>query len=233
MSKLFQFIFFLVFAPLIGYAAIAMLGSHYTASPLVQLIGPGGRPSVCADRSRPYFIQHETTLRGISEKLIASERFTDIWITKSSDPNDWILRYIDDEADVYEDVEATKEEVDLFLPLFNRLETNDFQSPVFFQQNDESVAAFQSLSTCGPSIFDWIKFRLRLGEPTKGRPHAFAIAYLYWKDGVQGISSCPEPLPEFEGTLLCEVKLDKNWTWSSRWAPERVLNMLDKQRNEP
>ena len=215
-----MFLIFVAFFAIttVTYSGIALFAGKYTATPIVNLIGPSALPSICADRSRPYFDRNEGVLREISNLVIETDRFTDIWVTNS--PELWKLQIVDEEADLYENVEVTDGDIDTFLPLFNQLEIRDFNSPVLFSQSRENVLALQHASTCGPSVLDWIKFRLSIGEPAKGRPNAIYIGYVYWPDGVTSISACPEPLPEFEHTMLCEVQLNDNWTWFSRWAPE-------------
>lgn len=229
MRAILGFFLLIAIAVMLTYASIAMLAGKYSASPIVQLIGPGDLPSICAKRANSYFERNEHVMRQISDALIASERFTDVWVTENEDPTSWLVRSIDDEADVYDDVDATQEDVDTFLPMFAALETDSFYSPVLFVQGEESVAALQHAATCGPSIFDWVKFRTSSGEPTKGRPHAFAVGYAYWPNGVRIPSNCDEPLPDFDATVLCEVTINENWLWFSRWAPEHVLNIVDNK----
>ena len=227
MRAFLQIIFPAIIALLFTYIGIAMFAGKYTASPVVQLIGPGDRPSVCAERARPYFERNEAIMREISEAVIESQRFTDIWVTHSGDPASWTIRNINEELDFYDDVEATQDDVDVFLPMFEKLEIDNFHSPVLFEQNTDTITVLQFTSTCGPSIVDWLKFRLGLDGPAKGKPIAFALGFQYSPNGVHDISSCPEPLPDFDGsTLLCEVAFDENWTWGSRWASEVRPNIM-------
>lgn len=227
MRTAFLLIVAMVVVAAVSYSGIALLNGKYSATPIVNLIGPGDRPSVCAKRSEPYFESNKKILREISGLIIKSDWFTQLWVTDSEDF--WKMELIDDEADVYDNVEPTKDDIETFLPLFNQLDIRDFNSPVLFSQSNETVAAIQTASTCGLSIFDWIKFRLNAGGPARNRPTAFAIAYVYWPDGVTDISTCPEPLPKFEGSMLCEIQLSKTWTWSSRWAPNYRLNVVSTE----
>ena len=225
MRTLFNLVFaILIFAP-IAYSGIAIFAGHYSGTPIVNLIGPGDRPSVCAERSRPYFERNQKLLREIAELVIDADRFTSIWVTDSTEF--WHMTMVDEESGISENVEPTDDEVDAFLPLFKQLELRDFNSPVLFSRSGDTVGLPQPAAACGPSIPDWIRFRLSVGKPTKGRPHAHSVAYMYWPNGVEGISSCPEPLPKFKGSMLCEIQLNENWTWYSGWAPEHILNISD------
>ena len=218
-------ILFIFLSLLLVYSGIAMFAGSYSATPVVQIIGPGSLPSTCAKRSLPYFQRNQQVLSKIADTLIQSDRYSVIWVSKDTDF--WKMELIDENSNLRVDVAPEQADFDTFLPLFNELETNDFNSPIIFTQNDEVVTAIQSASTCGPSILDWIKFRLNIGEPTKGRPHALAIAYIYFQSGVTEISVCSEPLPKFEDAMDCEIRLDKNWIWGSRWRPEHIIHLSD------
>ena len=231
MRTLFSVFLALAMCAVLAYSGIAMFAGRYSATPIVNLIGPGDLPSVCAERSRPYFERNEKLLREIAELVIDADHFTKIWVTDSTDF--WHMTMVNEDTGISEIIEPTDNDFEVFYPLFKQLQIRDFNSPVLFSRSGDRVAAPQLAAACGPSILDWVKFRLAIGKPSKGRPHAHTLAYVFWPNGVEGISICPEPLPAFEDSMLCEIKLSENWTWHSEWAPKHILYIDNTDFEQP
>lgn len=141
MRTAFLLIVAMVVVAAVSYSGIALLNGKYSATPIVNLIGPGDRPSVCAKRSEPYFESNKKILREISGLIIKSDWFTQLWVTDSEDF--WKMELIDDEADVYDNVEPTKDDIETFLPLFNQLDIRDFNSPVLFLNPTKPLPQFK------------------------------------------------------------------------------------------
>lgn len=219
-------IIFLIFSALVGNLVFTKIDGEHTAAPTVKLLGPGDTPSICAERSRPYFTRNKDVLEEILRTLVDDETITNLWFDKAKDTNAWRARYVDDTADIYDDVEITEELVERYLPLISRLEGGNYYSLIAFQQGpgDRRAVAWQRSTTCGVSSFDWIKRRMRIGTPQTEKPHAAAIGFEYWLDRPSGLSICEEPVEVPEYHELCNIVLDENWTWSSRWWPEYRRN---------
>jgi|GEM_PF-5374167 len=203
-------LFVILVAAFLGFLQLTNIGVwRLDASSTIKILGPGDRPSVCADRVRAYFDRNEKVMREISDILLASDRTDEVRVNLDRSFEYWLSMEVNN-------VEPTQGDFDTFFPLFEKLEKGYFHTPGAFRRFDDYVGTLSSAASCGTKLFDWLKFRVIGDDNYHGYPAAH-VGFYYSPNGGYELNSCEEPVREYHTPISCDIRLDENWIMNTFW----------------
>ena len=209
MLKWVVFLLVILAVALLGFLQFTNIGNwRLDASSTIKILGPGDRPSVCADRARAYFDRNEKVMREISDILLTSDRTDEVRVNLDRTFERWLALDGDD-------VEPTQVDFDTYFPLFEKLETGNIFTPSFFRIDEGDVYAHHSGASCGVKVIDWFKYRMG-GDYFHGYPNA-DTGFVYSPNSDYELSICNEPIESSDTPVSCDIPLTDKWAVNSYW----------------
>jgi|GEM_PF-3715990 len=179
-----------------------------------DFVGPGDRPSICVERSRPLVELNMSTMTKIADRLKKNKNLDEIGLIRLKDGSVELSTSREGEI-----VEVSEREQNRFLSLFEQVTPNIYAPSAFYETTEFVLARTEPYypglmmanggAWCGGTDEEWIKESEKMF--TAGVTHGGPMFYAYSRNGAELQEPCSDEVFLTEKFGYCDIRLSRNW----------------------